>query len=195
MDRGQVHTLEAIVAALLMVTSILFALQITAVTPLSASTSSQHIENQQQASVEGVLAAAAENGDLHRAALAWNGSSGRFFNTTDEDYYTSRAPPNAFGDRLDRAFGSQGIGYNVYVIYYTAGGGRRVQEMVYQGEPSDNAVRAGRTITVTDNTTLYDHETNPTGTELDVTTFYAPDVSTDSPLYNTMRVEVVVWRI
>jgi len=193
--RAQVHTLEAIVAALLMVTSILFALQITAVTPLSASTSSQHIENQQQAGVEGVLSGAAENDELRPALLFWNDSSGQFHNTSSDDFYTSRAPPNAFGERLDRAFGQQGIGYNVYVIYETAGGGRRVQEMVYQGEPSDNAVRAGRTVTITDDSTLYDHENQETDIPVNASNFYAPDVSPDSATYSVLRVEVVVWRI
>ena len=195
MDRGQVHTLEAIVAALLMVTSILFALQITAVTPLSASTSSQHIENQQQASVEGVLAAAADEGELRSAVLFWNDSSGRFFNTTEEDYYTSQRPQNAFGKRLERAFGDRGIGYNVYVIHYSSGGGRRVTRMVYQGEPSDNAVRSGRTITLADDTTLYDHESKLTATRVNASTFYAADAAANNSAYNTMRVEVVVWRI
>jgi hypothetical protein len=195
MDRGQVHTLEAIVAALLMVTSILFALQITAVTPLSASTSSQHIENQQQASVEGVLAAASDSGELRQAVLFWNNSSGRFFNTTEEDYYTSQRPQNAFGKRLGRAFGDRGIGYNVYVIHYSAGGGRRVTRMVYQGEPSDNAVRSGRTITLADDATLYDHESKPTTTRVNASNFYAADAVANNSAYNTMRVEVVVWRI
>jgi len=193
--RAQVHTLEAVVAALLMITSILFSLQITAVTPLSASTSSQHIENQQQASVEGVLASAATSGDLRRAVLYWNNTSMQFYNTTDEDYYTSRAPTNEFGKRLERAFGDQGIGYNVYIIYTTNGGGRRVQEMVYQGEPSDNAVRGVRTVTLTDGATLYDDETEQTSMSVNDSVFYAPDMSPGTGTYNVLRVEVVVWRI
>jgi hypothetical protein len=178
-----------------MVTSVLFALQMTAVTPLSASTSSQHIENQQQASIEGVLASAEETGALRRAVLFWNGSTGRFHDTTTDSYYTRKAPPNDFGDRLERAFDDRGIGYNVYVIYYSESGGRRVDEMVYQGAPSDNAVRSGRTVVLTDGDRLYDDGERRTAKALNGSSFYAEDVSPDSPTYNVVRVEVVAWRI
>lgn len=100
--RAQVHTLESIVAGLLLMASVVFALQMTAVTPLSASTSSQHIENQQQASAEGVLAAAAESGALRRAVLYWDEQEGTFNGTTDGTAYTVNAPPNDFGTMLDR---------------------------------------------------------------------------------------------
>jgi hypothetical protein len=179
---------------LLLLTSVLFALQMTAVTPLSASTSSQHVENQQQASVEGVLAGAAQAGDLKRAVLFWNASDDRFYNSSGEDFYTSRAPPNAFGDRLERAFGERGIAYNVYLTYYTPTDARRTTEMVYRGQPSDNAVRSAKTVILTDDDRLYDHTGARTSTPL-AGNFYAPDYAPDTPTYNVVRVEVVVWRI
>jgi len=120
--RGQAHTLEAIIASLLLLSSIVFALQITAVTPLSASTSNQHIENQQQASAEGILSMTKESGALEDAVLFWNASGDRFHNTTvATDYYT-RTMPTEFGRILERSFGERGIAYNVYVTYLTDGG-------------------------------------------------------------------------
>ena len=68
-DRGQAYTLEAIIASVLLISSLVFALQVTVVTPLSASTSNQHIENQQRASAAGVLTAAQETGALKDAVL------------------------------------------------------------------------------------------------------------------------------
>jgi len=59
-DRAQAHTLEAFAAAILLVAALTFALQATAVTPLSASTSNQHIENQQRAVATDLLATSAE---------------------------------------------------------------------------------------------------------------------------------------
>ena len=153
--RAQVHTLEAIVAALLLLTSVVFALQMTAVTPLSASTSSQHIENQQQASAEGVLASAVESGALRRAVLYWNETGERFHNTSSETFYTVNAPPNEFGGMLERQFGDRGIAYNVRVYYRTASGNVGEQLMVNQGEPSDNAVMSARTVVLTDDARLY----------------------------------------
>ena len=194
MNRGQVHALEAVVGGLLLLTSVAFALQITAVTPLSASTSSQHIENQQQSSAEGVLAGAAANGEIERAILAWNESDESFYNTTSRQYYTSRAPPNAFGERLERAFGQNGIAYNVYLTY-NASGSSATKRMVYRGAPSDNAVRTSRSVVLTDDDHLYNHTGGQRPKQLKGSKFYAEDVSPGSSVYNVVRVEVVVWRI
>jgi len=49
---------------MLLLASVLFALQVTAVTPLTGSTSSQHIENQQASLAEGLLATQVENGSI-----------------------------------------------------------------------------------------------------------------------------------
>ena len=195
--RAQVHTLEAIVGSLLLMTSVVFALQMTAVTPLSASTSSQHIENQQQASAEGVLASAAESGALRRAVLYWNETSGTFNNTTSESFYTVKAPPNEFGEKLERQFGERGIAYNVRVYYRTSSERTADQLMVNQGEPSDNAVMSARTVVITDDAHLY----NSTGRRPDATVddldgdYMQNDAAKGSPVYTVARVEVVVWRI
>lgn len=193
--RGQAHTLEAIVAALVLMTSVAFTLQMTAVTPLSASTSSQHIENQLQASADGVLATAQTKGELKRALLFWDHEDGAFHNTTGNIYYTQQTAPHEFGARLERAFGDRGIGYNVYVSYYSTGGGQRIDRHIYHGAPSDNAVRSTTTVTLTDGATLYNATGAETNISLNDSTFYAPDYSTGSPLYNVLKVEVVVWRI
>ncbi|WP_136715713.1 DUF7288 family protein [Halorientalis salina] len=192
--RGQVHTLEAIVGALLLLTSVVFALQMTAVTPLSASTSSQHIENQQQASAEGVLASAVESGALRRAVLFWNETDGSFNGTTSEEFYTVNAPPNEFGEKLERQFGERGIAYNVRIYYRTASGNVAEQLMVHQGEPSDNAVMSARTVVITDDARLYNETGARSGTSVR-DSYMSNDVTTDSPVYNVVRVEVIVWRI
>jgi hypothetical protein len=195
LDRGQVHTLEAVVAAMLLLTSVIFALQMTSVTPLSASTSSQHVENQEHASAEGVLSGTAESGALRRAVLFWNASGNQFYNTTNDRYYTQEPPDNDFGDALDRAFGTRGIAFNVYVTFQAgSGSATQTQRMVYVGRPSDNAVRATRTVVLSDDARLVDHEGAKTGDRVGDTAFYAPDVPAGS-VYNALRVEVVVWRI
>lgn len=193
--RAQAHTLEGIVAAMLLITSVVFALQMTSVTPLSASTSSQHIENQQQASAEGVLASAAESGALRRAVLFWNESRETFHDTSRKGYYTQKAPPNDFGDILERTFGTRGIAYNVHAIYQAGDGdATQRQRMVYVGEPSDNAARTTRSVVLTDDDHLYDHTENETTKRLADTSYYAPNTVGGS-VYTVVEVEVVVWRI
>ena len=189
--RGQAHTLEAIIASLLLLSSVVFALQITAVTPLSASTSNQHIENQQQASAEGVLSMTKESGALRDAVLFWNSSAGKFHGGTADGYYTGTMPTE-FGRILERSFGDRGIAYNVYVTHLTDNGLSRTA-MIFRGEPSDNAVVASREIVVTNETRLLDSDMRETD-RIDPSNFYAADVGAGG-YYNTLRVEVVVWRI
>ncbi|WP_281193679.1 hypothetical protein [Halorubrum sp. F4] len=208
-DRGQAHTLEAFVAAILLVAGLTFALQATAVTPLSASTSNQHIENQQRAAATDLLETSAANGDLREAVLDWhpgnNTTDSLGFNSRseDRDYYAAGGPPNDFGDALDRTFLDQRIAFNVHVRYHvdpTSYNGTPVnrQEMVDMGTPSDNAVTASRTITVSNDTALTapgfenrmlaEVAADPDGE------FYAPPVD-DGPTYNHLEVRIVTWRM
>jgi len=99
-DRAQAHTLEAFAAAILLVAALTFALQATAVTPLlSASTSNQHIENQQRAVATDLLATSAENGDLEAAILHWNPENETF----------ASSPPEVDGEGYPRAAGPNGF--------------------------------------------------------------------------------------
>lgn len=193
MDRGQAYTLEAIVAALLIITSLTFALQVTAVTPLSASTSNQHIENQQRASAAGVLTAADEAGVLKDAVLFWNDTETEFHDAERITYYTNSDPPNEFGNILDRAFDGRGLAVNVLV--YPEGGDRPLR-MIYRGEPSDNAVSASHTVVIYDD----DNLTAPNHQDIEVQDAssygnYIPQRDTGSDVYNVVRVEVTVWRM
>jgi len=194
-DRGQAHTLEGVVASLILLSAVVFALEMTAVTPLSASTSSQHIENQQEATARGVLASASETGALKRALLSWNESSDQFFNTSNLGYFTTDSPPNEFGEMLNRSFNQNGVAYNVYLGYQNSVGERETQQYIYQGRPSDNSVQATWTVAIMKNDEIHDYEENPTGTLVgDEPSYFAPPAS-DSSVYNVIYVEVIVWRI
>ncbi|WP_276272421.1 DUF7288 family protein [Haloarcula litorea] len=193
--RGQAHTLEAIVASLVLLTGLIFALQMTAVTPLSASTSSQHIENQQQSVSEGLLATAAERDALEPAILYWNNSTGKYHNAsgTGIGVYASTPPNNTFGAMLERVFDERGIAYNVYVRYRNSTSQKRIIYL-YNGRPSDNAVSASQTVTLMDDDHLYDTDGTRNETTLSTATgFPIPDRGAN--VYNTVRVEVVSWRI
>lgn len=191
--RGQAHTLEAFVAAVLIVGGLIFATQATAVTPLSASTSNQHIENQQQATVEGLLASSARDGSLAEAVLYWNATNGTFQGAPENGVY-AEGPPNEFGTAFERTLSTRRIAFNVNVRYATDNG-TDVEPMVRMGEPSDNAVSAARSIglsnssrlTGDDNRTLGEVRADPDAE------FYAPDIGSDE-LYNAVEVEVIAWR-
>lgn len=200
--RGQAHTLEAFVAAILLVSGLTFAIQATAVTPLSASTSNQHIENQQRAAATDVLETSVANGDLRETVLYWDPGNAtadpRFAGTADGvSYYEGTVPPTALGDTLDRAFLDGRIAFNVGVRY-DVGESSAHQRLVFMGTPSDNAVTATRAITVANDTNLTapgsENRTLATVAADPDAAFYAPGVG-NGPTYNVLEVRVVVWRM
>jgi hypothetical protein len=192
-DRGQAYTLEAIIAAVLLISSLVFALQVTAVTPLSASTSNQHIENQQRASAAGVLTAAQEAGALKDAVLYWNDSAEEYDDADRLAYYTNSYPPNEFGNITERAFDGRGLAVNVLVYHNES---EEPSRMVYRGEPSDNAVSASRTVTIYDDDNLTAPPSNQTTVgKADSFADVVPEDASGNSVYNVVRVEVVVWRM
>ncbi len=193
-NRGQAYTLEAFTASLLLVGAILFALQVTAVTPLTASTSSQHIENQQSQIAGSLLDSAIANGSLTEAVLYWNETAGEFEDVDPEEgFYAVGGPPLTFGQMLNRTFLDRGIAANVNMIYINEDDNLREQRMVHFGTPSDNAVTAFRTITLYDDDeiTSSDHEQ----TVKNSSTYFAPDLDDENGFYNVVRVEITVWRM
>jgi len=196
--RAQAHTLEAIAASLIVLASVVFALQVTAVTPLSASTASQHIENQQQASAEGVLDAARENGALDAAVTYWDDTNGTLHGVTAGAYTTdAEVNQTRFGAMLLNTFESRGVAFNVYFTYTTDTQTFVSKQFIYRGEPSDNAATASTTLSLYDDHPLYDADGHPTDTTVNESASYRTYIPPDSTtgLYNVVRVEVVVWRM
>ena len=194
MDRAQAHTLEAIAASLILLSSLVFALQVTAVTPLTGSTSSQHIENQQAAVAEGVLAAAADNGTLTPTLLYWNESSGTWHGATT-DGYVQGAPPTTFGETLTETFLDRGIVFDLTLYYVDDTGDRQRVPIVDLGQPSDHASTASRTVTLDDDDPLRDPDGSVSGTDLGNASYLVPDADPNQALYSAVEVELVVWRM
>lgn len=193
--RAQAFTLEAFVAALLLLGSLVFALQVTGLTASTASTSSEQVEGQLEGTATGVLDAAIANESLRPTLLYWNTTGEQFFDA-EETHYVSEHPPTRFGAMLERTVGAPRLVTNVHVRYVTADGDTDIQKLVHHGTPTDQAVTVARTVTLYDSERLYSYGLTPDGARLANTTrFYAPDIAPDSPLYNVFRVEVTVWYV
>ncbi len=198
-DRGQTFTLEAFVAAILLVATVAFALQAVAVSSNTASVDETELKNQHAGLAEGVLDEAVATGSLRTTVLYWNESAEQFHNADGDERYTSRLPPTpngtALGDALERAFGDRQVRYNVELHYRDSAGDRQTQRLVDSGTPNDDAVRVVETVTLYDDTALVDESGAPTATALADAeeAFYAPNVDEEGPLYNVIRVEVVLW--
>lgn len=185
---------------LLLFASVLFAMQVTAVTPLSASTANQHIENQQQAVADGLLTQASSEGELEPTLLHWDEGNATFHGT-ERGFYTDTSPPTWLGEQLDGELRDRGLAYNLRVTYLDVGGGQSTKRIVHSGEPSDHAVSATRIVTLYDEDELYDANGDPTGPTLGevandgTAAFYAPDLDAANPVYNVVEIEVIAWRM
>ena len=201
-DRGQTFTLEAFVAAILLLATVAFALQVVAVSANTADQGDVEIAAQHSGLAQGVLDEATANGSLESTVLYWNETREEFHHADDHEdgYYVARAPPTEFGDELGAMFDGRQVRYNVDLYFVTEDGGRAHQRLVESGTPSEDAVRVTETVVLFDNTTLVDdNESARTETLANVSadedaSFYAPDANPDSPVYNVVRVEVVLWR-
>nr|WP_321167789.1 hypothetical protein [Halorubrum amylolyticum] len=194
-DRAQAHTLEAFAAAILIVAGLTFALQATAVTPLSAGTSNQHLENQQRAVATDLLETSAANGDLEAALLRWDPEDKSFVLGGSSDPFTRGGPPNSFGAALNRTFGDRRIAFNVELRH-----GRwyeNATRMVYMGSPSDNAVTATRTVALADDANLtmptYEDRTLAQVAADGDEEFYVADRDS-RPVYR-VEVRISVWQL
>ena len=193
--RGQVFTLEAFVAAMIVLSSVAFALSVTAATPLSASTSNQYVEIQQAALGGGLLGTAHATNVLHPTLLGWDDALGRFHGTSARGHHVTCAFDTAFGDLLESTIEDHGMACNVRVDYLTETGEVRHEHLVFLGEPSANAVRVRTSVVLADDDVLRDATGSPTTTRLvDALTYYAPDAAPADRLYNVVVVEVVLWR-
>ncbi|GAB7091539.1 hypothetical protein JCM18237_18100 [Halorubrum luteum] len=200
-DRGQAHTLEAFVAALLLVAGLIFATQATAVTPLSASTSNQHIENQEAVGAADVLATTKERGDLKRGLLYWE--DGEFVESGDPGYYTSMVnETHPLHAPFDEAFDARRVAFNVDV-YALEGGDRERQRVVDMGEPSDNAATASVRLPLYTDDRLWESEeagdgafTGPTlGDTADHDYFASAGGEDGDILYTVVEVQITAWQI
>ena len=195
-DRGQAHTLEAIIAAVVLLASVTFALEAVAVTPESASASNKFVETQQEQLAVSLLATAATEDLLSSTLRYWDTNAGTFHNVGVSGAYVDGGPPTEFGARLNETFFTASHAVNVNVYYVDVDGTRHVEQLVHSGEASDHAVRATRTVTLYDSDSILAADGTATNETLTSSnSYFAPDASPDSHVYNVVVVEVVVWRM
>jgi hypothetical protein len=199
-DTGQAYTLEAIAAVSILLSAVLFAQQITAITPLSASTSSQQVENQQGELAKGFIETSAESETLKNTILTWDNTNETYYGTeSGTNTYRARVPPTKFGDTLKRDFIEQSIGANISFIYYEDVSGNTVQQnmrYISYGDPSFNSSSTRVAIPLYEDDVILDDNGNKTGTTIsDSDSFPIENKDSSSELYNVVIVDITIWRI
>lgn len=206
-SRGQAYTLEGFVGALILLVALLYFIQAVVLTPTTAGTIDQDVKGQLQTEAHDVLVISADRGELRGLALYWNNSSQTFAHAYNQRVGYAQEPPctlgptdtpeicDAFGERLNDTFTSQGFVYNLYVDHQTSEIRQtNTTTVVYRGVPSSNAVTATYTLTLYDDMTLTAPEDADGRSldDLDSSEFYAADVD-DGPVYNIVEVRLVIW--
>lgn len=187
---GQMHTIEGLSAAMIIVLATSFALQSVSLTSTSATTSSAEVEQQFAQLANDVLVSSKASGALRSGILDWNTGSGAFEGARTEEsplrYYSGRAPPGVFGRQLQTRLADNNLAYNV-VITYKEGDDEGRTRYVYNGAPSSNAVTTSTTLVLSESDQLGD------GTELRNSNYPVGDLPQQG-LYNIVEVELTVWR-
>lgn len=207
-NRGQAHTLEGVMAAMLVVIAVVLAYQAIVLTPTTAGTVDRDVKSHLGTRAGDALAAAGDDGSLSAILRYWNVSgnngTGSFVGTPAtapaEFGYQYVNPPGKFGDLL-AALEDDGYILNVYLETRDPENPSTTNRYVLlkRGEPTGNAAVAARTVT------LYDHEYQ---TQLDGTSLEAEENATrigelgkddyfagdlEGPVYNVVTVKVVIW--
>ena len=188
-EKGQMHTLEGVAAATIMLLVIVYAIDATSMTPLTSSTANVHVETELQVLGQDILGALdyAEpgyNSNLKNDILRWNVKEYIWNGTKYMEKGNASYPQNNLTNNLTNYLTSilitQGIAHSVELTYLTNNGTSLfTARMIYNGNPSDNAVIISRKI-------VLHNSDNP---------IVFTDIDPSSDLYNVVDIKLILWRM
>lgn len=204
-DRGQMHTLEGIGAAFLIIMVLAIVVQTTSVTPLSTSFTNQHVKLELQNMGSDILstmdatpvsnATGPETPSLLKQSIvdwavyynydlfSWNNTT--YFSMTNTSHSDLNTP---LSNILKFALIDNGILFDVEVSYVGVDNNVRTSKMIWNGDPSENSVTVSRFVVLQD-----DNYEIPPGTRFDEG-YILPDVSgPGESLHNVAEVRLTMW--
>ncbi len=195
-DKAQLHTLEGVGAATIMLLVIIYAIDATSMTPQTSSTSSVHIENELQYLGQDILntldyAEPGYSSNLKNDVLNWDGSeyiwSGAVYLKKWDD---TKSLNNNITTILNATMVKRGIAHNVELTYLD-NSTYFTKNMIYNGDPSNNAVIVSRKIVLQnvgrngdDKEGNNKNSTNP-----------IMDMDQSTNLYNIVNIRLILWRM
>ncbi|SMH41231.1 hypothetical protein SAMN06264941_1615 [Methanohalophilus portucalensis FDF-1] len=192
-DSGQLHTLEAIMAAIVMIGVLIFAVQATTITPLTSSTANAHIESQLYTLGQDMVMALDhsqydQDSQLKKEIIGWSGDE-YVWNAT---HYKSRANGSdtisgPVNELLQQTLVAKGIGHNMEFTFRLDSENTLTSPYIYNGDPSDNAVIVSRKVVLSNNdianTSSFENRTS------------IPDMDNTTDFYNIVDVKLTMWRM
>ncbi len=191
------HTIEGLLAAMVMIVVLIFIIKSTAVTPLSSSTTNKHVQLELMNMGNDLLASLDYNKDtdaygiaspLNYAILGWNGDryvwDGKQFKDID-DPITPTPLDATFTQALNLTFSQHGIAYDVEVVYLNNSTSVVARKMIWNGDPSDNSVTVSRMVVI--------HDDDMAGAA--PIREVIPDADESTYFYNVVDVRLTLWRM
>ncbi len=199
-DKAQMHTLEGIAAATAMLLVIVYAIDATSMTPLTSSTTNVHVETELQAMGQDILGALdysepAYNSKLKNDVLGWNGLEYTWNGTNYMENGNGSYPQNNLTNNLTNILNAtlitQGIAHNVEITFIDNNTFKPASPypMIYNGDPSDNAVIVSRKIVI------YKSDINQSRLLNQSNPIYQNDIDNSTNLYNVVEVKLILWRM
>ncbi len=190
-EKAQLHTLESVAAATIMLLVIIYAIDATSMTPLTSSTSNVHVEAELRTLGQDILntmdyAELGYNSNLKNDIITWDGReyiwSGSSYLMRDNSAFNLS---NNLSVTLNKTLIKQGIAHNVELTYLENSTLLpNYRNMIYNGDPSTSAVIVSRKIV------LQDPEAPPNSNN----PIYKKDIDPSTGLYNIVEVKLILWR-
>lgn len=192
-EKAQLYTLEAVAAASIMLIVIIYAIDATSMTPLTASTSSVHVEAELIAMGHDIfnILDYAEPGYTSRLKMdiaAWDGKEYIWSGSN----YTVKGTTNVTGkltnltELLNVTLIKQGTAHNLDLVFLSRRPDNTTYpvkvKIIYNGDPSNNAVIVSRKIVLQNSDNL--NPTNP-----------IEDIDLSSNFYNIVDIKLTLWRM
>ncbi|MFA4935540.1 MAG: hypothetical protein WC568_06860 [Candidatus Methanoperedens sp.] len=192
-EKAQMHTLEGVASATIMLLVIVYALDATSMTPLTSSTANVHAEAELQMLGQDILSALdyAEpgyNSKLKNDVLNWTGDEYIWTATSYTQLKAGQIVPsnnltNNLTGILKDALVKQGIAHNVVLTFLdNSTFVPKSEDMIYNGNPSDNAVIVSRKIVLQNSDGI--NPDNP-----------IKNIDPSTNLYNIVDVKLILWRM
>lgn len=189
--RGQMMTLGAVVAGVVLLAGLVYAISVVPSTG-DRATVERINANQHNDRVTDYIQAAKETSALRKAVLSWDASAGNWKGTPSGGSHTRLPSSYELSGPTQAVLVDNGYAYNIEIEYETAGGGTNIRRLVYQGTPGANAAVATTTVTLSDDESLVGPSSSETVSS--ASNYFAPDASSGNT-YNSVRVIVIAWQV
>ncbi len=194
-EKAQLHTLEGVASASILLMVMIYAIDATSMTPLSASTASVHEENELGTLGQDILnmldyTEPGYNSKLKDDVQMWDGKeymwNGSGYLDRNDD---TRSLTNNLTAILNATLVKQGVAHNVVITFLDYGTLHpETANMIYSGDPSDNAVIVYKKIVLQNVAVAGGAETEDEDSMI-------KDIDTQTNLYNIVDVKLVLWRM